>query len=354
MDIFEYNCVKSLELEQDKAIPDPVRSCYSMMSRDERVLLYSLAKHAFSGEGAIVDAGVFLGGSTICFGQGVKDGGRAPAEPVVHVFDRARVTPGMMRFFQRKQIHPGLKLEDSLEGIIRAAAAPYDGLVAWHFGDVLEHQWPEDRAIEICFLDILKTYEVARHCTGMFFGALVPNKSIVVQQDYFYEELPYVKVIQEHYADCFEYLGEIRTTAVFRATAKVPAARLGRDLFAELPGARDHPAARSGRHPLRRPGAAPALRLVGRPAAGRAARPARGAGGAGRCPRRLRRHPRDLGARAQDHPQARGHAQVSPHARPGGAPPPAPKVPRPLTLSKAKGFHSPALRAKVWNGSAAD
>ncbi len=44
-----------------------------MISNAERSLLFNLAKHYFQNQGTIIDAGAFLGASTVCFAQGLKE-----------------------------------------------------------------------------------------------------------------------------------------------------------------------------------------------------------------------------------------------------------------------------------------
>ena len=54
---------------RDLTLPSDAVGIPTMLSKDERRLLYGLAREHASGEGAIVDAGCFLGGSTaaLCF-----------------------------------------------------------------------------------------------------------------------------------------------------------------------------------------------------------------------------------------------------------------------------------------------
>jgi hypothetical protein len=47
-----------------------------MLSIDERRLLYILARDYFRGDGAIIEAGCFLGGSTIALAAGVTENQR--------------------------------------------------------------------------------------------------------------------------------------------------------------------------------------------------------------------------------------------------------------------------------------
>lgn len=217
-----------------RSLPQNVRRIRTMMSAEECALLYSLARNRYSGEGCIVDAGIFLGGSTVALGQGVLDAGtQTPEKPIVS-FDQALVTQGMLNFFERRKVHPELAMGDDLRPIIRENTADVASLVDYRFGDILAEEWDSSQPVEICFLDILKTPAINRFAIKNFFPALMPGKSYVVHQDYFYHRHPYIKIFQEFFSDYFEFIGIVKTSAVFRLVKPIPGDQLARDLFEDL------------------------------------------------------------------------------------------------------------------------
>ena len=64
-----------------------LRSLFSQTSLQERLSLYAVARHGYSGEGDIFDVGCAAGGSTACLAAGVADSGIEPKENRVHAFD---------------------------------------------------------------------------------------------------------------------------------------------------------------------------------------------------------------------------------------------------------------------------
>ena len=52
-------------------IPSEVESIESMLTMSERKLLIALARDYYTGDGIIVDAGCFLGGSTLSLCAGI-------------------------------------------------------------------------------------------------------------------------------------------------------------------------------------------------------------------------------------------------------------------------------------------
>src|SRR5688572_29212469 len=56
-----------------EAAPAAVLDHPSMMSLEEKSLLYLLARDLYTGEGSIVDAGLFMGASTVAFASGLRE-----------------------------------------------------------------------------------------------------------------------------------------------------------------------------------------------------------------------------------------------------------------------------------------
>jgi hypothetical protein len=208
------------------SLPKSVLAIPSMMSVLERRFLYGLASGYYSGEGLIVDAGIFLGSSTRCFGEGLRENAslqKAQAswkQPVVS-FERGIVTPTMPAFFKRNDLDIDLKPGESFASLVSANVKPVSDVVDLRIGDIMETGKVE-APIEILFLDVLKLPEINKFVVENYFSRLIPGRSIVVQQDYFYDLLPYVKTYQEFFANYFTYIGEIGSTGVFLCKEKIP------------------------------------------------------------------------------------------------------------------------------------
>jgi hypothetical protein len=220
--------------------PPHVLTTPAMMSDEERGLLYNLARRYYRGAGLIVDAGIFLGGSTHCFADGLRHNERTASararfgKPIVSL-ERGVVSPTMPAFFARhgfgQQYQPGDSFADLLVHLVK----PHLDLVDLRIGDIIETGGVEER-VEILFLDVLKAQKIADYAFLEYFPALIPNRSIVIQQDYFFEGLPFIKTYQEFLGAYFDYIGEVGSSAVFRCIAKVPLEALRR-LVAGVPAA---------------------------------------------------------------------------------------------------------------------
>ena len=102
-------------------------------------------------------------------------------------------------------------------------------------GDLLRLRWPPERRVEILFLDLVKSWDLNRWVLRHWFPALIPGRSVVVQQDYLHYHEYWVALTMEWLADCFERVEEVAAaTVVFRLVRPIPPERLATDL-ATLP-----------------------------------------------------------------------------------------------------------------------
>lgn len=216
----------------NEPLPDAVQRVPSMMSARERSLLLALAEHEYRGDGVIVDAGVFCGASTMCFGTAIKVNPAyrdivARWKKPIHTYEFGIVNPGMIPFFERHGVTGDWQVGDSFEKYLRGNIKPVSRLVKLHMGDIALADWSGD-PIEILFLDVLKSNEIQRVVMREFMPCLLEG-GILIQQDYFIDGLPFLKIMQEHLADHFEYLGEVQSSAVFRLIRKIDRAQLASD-----------------------------------------------------------------------------------------------------------------------------
>jgi predicted O-methyltransferase YrrM len=198
--------------------------------------LFWLAKNAYEGQGIIVDAGLFLGASTNAFAAGIKAGGAlvgaADFKPI-NCYDTAVWVKGMDRHLRTKAVERALngltiRHGQSLLPVLQNLLAPHLDLIDLRIGDIVETA-TADRPIEIAFYDCLKTAERDAAAFKAFAPWYIPGKTIIVQQDYFYESAPDLKIRQEYLAPYFSYLGAEATSAVFRLDRPLPEAYLRED-----------------------------------------------------------------------------------------------------------------------------
>ena len=222
------------EWRQDP-VPAACANVPTMLVPDELRLLHHLAENYYSGAGAIVDGGSFLGGSTVALADGLCRNPRrhrfGSAKPI-HSYDRFEVEEWTRGNFFPESTAAGASFREAFD----ANVAPYADLIEVHAGDVLDHSW-SGGPIEILFIDVAKHWKVCDWITWQFFPHLIPGRSIVVQQDYLYHHwVGWLHVTMELYADYFEYVCDTGVNSVvFLNTRKIPESVLRRHSVDELP-----------------------------------------------------------------------------------------------------------------------
>ena len=95
-------------LWRDATLPLDAVGIPTMLSKAERRLLYSLARDYATGDGAVVDAGCFLGGSTAALLAGVRDRPEPWTGPPVESYDLFRVEEFTIpKFFRDEAVRVG-------------------------------------------------------------------------------------------------------------------------------------------------------------------------------------------------------------------------------------------------------
>jgi hypothetical protein len=212
-------------------LPAEVLDVTSMLSYEERALLFGLARDCFTGQGLIVDAGVFVGGSTLALAAGLK-AGRWAAPGTIHSYERFTLDEyGKEKYFSGVD---ELRVGSSLRPLFEQNLAAHRDLVVPHEGDVLSERW-SGSPIEILFIDIAKSWEINAHVVSEFFPALIPGRSVMVQQDLVHWAYPWCAIVMEALADHFSYEGWVwYASSVWRCARPIMRADVNVDWRSEI------------------------------------------------------------------------------------------------------------------------
>lgn len=213
-------------------LPADVPAAPSMLSYDERAVLHWAARTARPADAAIVDAGSFLGGSTVSLARGLQARGNGPGGVRVHAYDRFVYGSETDRHWVPEGM-PFAVGASTLPVFERTVAGVSDRIEV-HAGDVREVRWPGE-PISVLFVDIAKSWDTADHVMGTFMPALVAGESVVIQQDQVHWGHPWCAIAMELLADRFELLGWVWfSSAVYRCTAPVTADALPESLARDV------------------------------------------------------------------------------------------------------------------------
>ncbi|MDP5210898.1 hypothetical protein [Microbulbifer sp. 2205BS26-8] len=216
----------------DFEIPTPAHLLETpgMLSISERKFLYSLAKSKYKAQGFVIDAGSFMGSSVVALAQGLtenpylKNPGSnwLEGEKPIHSYELGYLpAPANGADVVRHFDHVRYKFGDSFVPTLKDNIAPYTELINLNIGDFNTFTWPK-RAIEICFVDVCKTPALNRHVTQQFMPNLLPDSSFFINQDFFFDRLPWIKITMGYLAEYFEWYGQVFTTSIYKCTKKIP------------------------------------------------------------------------------------------------------------------------------------
>ena len=202
----------------------------SMLTVYEVSMLYMLARDYYEGHGEIVDLGPLVGLSTNAFARGLSQNRRCPQAKKtrrIHSFDLFSMN-GYDHFF------PEDERPSSASVFMKYLDANRDYLdhIAVNPGDLLSMNWGDD-PIEILFVDVAKSWELNDWVVKKTFPCLIPERSIVIQQDYVHFNEYWIHITMEYIAEYFELFYMMHgATAVYRSLRPIPADALAVDLRA--------------------------------------------------------------------------------------------------------------------------
>jgi hypothetical protein len=200
----------------------------SMLSPAERAALYQLIRMVAPTDARIAELGTYLGGTTRLFGEAFHRSG-VRNEPRIEVYD----------FFEhnresRRQLrdHP-LYDERSFFTIWQANTKPYADLVELHRGD-LRDAAADGPPLWMLYVDIVKSDFLINPVMQRCLPRLRVG-GLLVHQDYFHWQSPWVVYATERIMDHLELVGTASNhTMILRLREDIPAELLKLDYLTGL------------------------------------------------------------------------------------------------------------------------
>ena len=213
-----------------------------MLSYLERSLIMNLVARRWRGEGAIIDGGSFFGSSIVALADGIRaneavgelDPERFPDGKPIHGYELGFL-PLPEGWKEQVRVWQGVEYRfgESFVPILEKAVEPYSDLIQLHIGDLNQEKWPHDAPIEVAFIDVCKTIDLNAHVSKEFYPALIPGGSTLINQDFFFDRLPWIKVTMGHLKDYFSWEGHALSSSVYRTVKAVPPDVAAYDPFEE-------------------------------------------------------------------------------------------------------------------------
>jgi len=184
-------------------------SAPTMLSNGERLLLHWLARDYPLQCGVIVDAGCFLGGSTLAFATGLALRKNIRNTDKIHSYDIFLAPNDNYSLGLIGARRPGESVLDIFVDHLRG----YERFLVVHSGDILLAP-PPAASIDILFIDIAKTNKINSYLLRNFFSRLVPG-GLVIQQDFNDHSCPWVNASMGYLANYFDALADDGSSRVY-------------------------------------------------------------------------------------------------------------------------------------------
>lgn len=161
----------------DISVPAAVRAIPSMLTVEELQYLIWVVATQYTGRGAIVDLGPWVGSSTAALAEGLRRSG-APAQQV-HSYDLFEWRRGYMEQYAPEDLPEGSDFRPLLLCNVRE----YQDLVDAQRMDLFSPNW-RGEPIEILFVDAAKSWDLLSAILRAFGPHLVPGRSRIILQDF--------------------------------------------------------------------------------------------------------------------------------------------------------------------------
>ncbi len=223
-------------------LSDAVLEAAGMLSKGERQMLFQLSSQNYKGKGAIIDGGSFFGSSLVSTAAGLKNNpefeamnfNQFAAGKPIYSYELGFLPAPKNDKIDKKRVFgkTPYTLGDSFEGILKETITDYNDLIKLHIGDLLKESWTGE-PIEICFIDVCKTAALNKHVSQEFYAHLIPNDSYLINQDFFFDRLPWIKVTMGYLDEYFTWCGQVSTSSVYKNIKKIPQEVADFDPFTE-------------------------------------------------------------------------------------------------------------------------
>jgi hypothetical protein len=231
-------------LDLPAAMHDQTRAApfQGMVNSTVRALLHELVRRTWRGEGAIIDGGSFLGSSLVAMATGLAANPRSPAVHLddfpggkpIHGYELGFLPAPENESADRRRVYGNVeyRLGDSFVPILQDNVAPYREFVELHIGDLVEQTW-DGSPIEIAFIDVCKTPDLNSHVARQFYPALISGSSTLINADFFFDRLPWIKVTMGYLSEYFQWEGKVSMGSIYSSVKAVPQDVANYDPFTE-------------------------------------------------------------------------------------------------------------------------
>jgi hypothetical protein len=224
--------------EATSRISSGFETLVGMTSRQERNFVRQYAARDFSGGGAIVDLGCWLGSFTLPLATGLRENPRIRGTKIwIHAYDLFVWQNWMNPSVAGTRWDGRYQEGDNFKDAFLEQVAPVEDLVTIHSGDLTKEKWDPAAPIEYLLIDVMKSWELTNGVVRNFFPALRPGISLVHHQDFVHYHTPWIHLLMYRFRQYLEPLTYVPFSSyVFAYREQIPRELLERDYsFEDFP-----------------------------------------------------------------------------------------------------------------------
>jgi glycosyltransferase involved in cell wall biosynthesis/SAM-dependent methyltransferase len=223
----------------EKRAPKKLKKFPSMLTDGDKALYFDAGLN-YQFKGSIVDAGCFVGGTTMSLVQGLLqnplyDSHKAQAEKLIRVYDLFEIDDDYILGHLRKNYpkHDFTNQKSFLE-VFNENLHDYSNMLDVRAGDVITAGYADDSQIEILGVDLCKALPVTDFVVREFFPRLM-ERALVMQQDFIHQYHPHIHlsmlILEDHFDLDLEvkWGGSVSYTLKKQITPELIEARFGSD-----------------------------------------------------------------------------------------------------------------------------
>ncbi len=186
----------------------------SMLTEGDFAVYFNAGKH-YQFRGAIVDAGCFVGGTTMSLVEGLRQ--NPLTQPhleqmrgLIRVYDLFQIDDDyILGHLQKNYPDRYFSTERSFLGVFEDNLSEHKEMLDVRPGDVMRSGYQDEEDIEILGVDLCKALPITDYVVRTFFPRLMTD-ALVIQQDFIHQYHPHIHLSMMLLDDCFELEHEMR------------------------------------------------------------------------------------------------------------------------------------------------
>gem|GEM_PF-4475847 len=206
--------VQQLIKQFKKNAPKVLKRFPSMLTEGDKALYFN-AGQQYQFKGSIVDAGCFIGGTTMSLVQGLLqnpslDEDHSNVSKLVRVYDLFQIDDDyILEHLKRNYPKHDFSDQSSFLGVFEENMHEYREMLDVRPGDVIAAGYQDGEPIEILGVDLCKALPVTDFVVREFFPRLIQG-ALVIQQDYIHQYHPHIHLSMGLLNDYFELDAEVK------------------------------------------------------------------------------------------------------------------------------------------------